>query len=272
MGRVEDKIAFITGAAHGQGREHALRLAQEGADVLVVDAGEDNDAKRFVDYPLGTAAELEETAALVRGQGRRAVSVICDVRDAAGLTAAAQRAVAELGGIDIVVANAGINTLQRWDEVTPQLWATTLDINLTGVWNTCTATISHLAARGGGSIVITSSLAGLKGLPLQQPYVAAKHALVGLARSLAQELAGSWVRVNTVHPTGVATPMTQRVGDGLATMLADAPELGALYINSLPVETVEAADISAAVLFLASDESRYLTGVALPVDAGAASR
>ncbi|MDT4938089.1 MAG: hypothetical protein QOG80_1760, partial [Pseudonocardiales bacterium] len=197
MGRVQDKVAFITGAARGQGRSHAVRLAEEGADIIAVDALQDYAA---VPYPMARQEDLDETVALVQKTGRRIVAQQADVRDRAALAAALDAGVAELGGLDIVVANAGICTVQSWDEVTPQVWQDTIDTNLTGVWHTIAVAIPHLMQRGGGSVIAVSSAAGLKGLPFYGPYVAAKHGVVGLARSLANELAAHRIRVNTIHP------------------------------------------------------------------------
>ena len=264
MGRVEGKVAFVTGAARGQGRSHAIRLAEEGADIIAVDICEDVVS---VPYGLGTQADLDETVKAVEALDRRIVARAADVRDPAALKAAVDAGVAELGRLDVVAANAGICTVQRWDEVTPQVWQDTLDINLTGVWNTCTAAIPHLIAAGGGSIVITSSTAGIKGLPFLAPYVAAKHAVVGIGRSLANELSAHSIRVNTVHPTGVDTPMVVGLG-GLEPILGKDPMLGPIFMNSLPVEMTDPRDISNAVLWLASDESRYVTGLMMTVDAG----
>jgi NAD(P)-dependent dehydrogenase (short-subunit alcohol dehydrogenase family) len=175
--------------------------------------------------------------------------------------------VAQLGRLDIVSANAGICTIQTWDEVTPQVWQDTLDTNLTGVWNTMVVSVPHLIAAGGGSIICTSSTAGIKGLPYLAPYVAAKHGVVGIARTMANELARHSIRVNTVHPTGVDTPMGSGLG-GIDALISGDPNLGPIYMNTLPVETVDARDISNAVLFLASDEARYVTGLEFTVDAG----
>ena len=190
-----------------------------------------------------------------------------DVRDAAALRAAVDDGVAQLGRLDIVSANAGICTVQAWDEVTPAVWQDTLDTNLTGVWNTMVASVPHLIAAGGGSIICTSSTAGIKGLPYLAPYVAAKHGVVGIARTMANELAIHKIRVNTVHPTGVDTPMGSGLG-GLETLINRDPNLGPIYMNTLPVEIVDPRDISNAVLFLASDEARYVTGLEFTVDAG----
>jgi len=263
-GRVEGKVAFITGAARGQGRSHAVRLAEEGADIIAVDVPGDYGT---VSYPMGTQAELEQTAKAVEALDRRIVARAADIRDAAALKSVVDDGVAELGRLDIVCANAGICTVQSWDEVTSQVWQDTLDTNLTGMWNTCVAAIPHLIASGGGSIIATSSTAGIKGLPFLAPYVAAKHGVVGVARSLANELAQHHIRVNTVHPTGVETPMATGLG-GLEPLLNRDPNLGPIFMNTYPVEMVDPVDISNAVLWLASDESRYVTGLELTVDAG----
>jgi NAD(P)-dependent dehydrogenase (short-subunit alcohol dehydrogenase family) len=189
------------------------------------------------------------------------------VRDASRLKQVFGEGVAEFGKLDIVVANAGICTVQTWDEVTPAVWQDTLDTNLSGVWNTMVTAAPHLIANGGGSIICTSSTAGIKGLPYLAPYVAAKHGVVGIAKTMANELARHKIRVNTVHPTGVNTPMGTGLG-GLEPLLTRDPSLGPIFMNTLPVEIVEPRDISNAVLFLASDEAQYVTGLEFTVDAG----
>jgi SDR family mycofactocin-dependent oxidoreductase len=263
-GRVAGKVAFITGAARGQGRAHAVRLAEEGADIIAIDICRDYDT---VGYPLATEADLAETVKAVEALDRRIVASVADVRDAGALKAAVDDGVAQLGRLDIVSANAGICTIQSWDEVTPQAWQDTLDTNLTGVWNTMVVSVPHLIAASGGSIICTSSTAGIKGLPYLAPYVAAKHGVVGIARTMANELARHSIRVNTVHPTGVDTPMGNGLG-GLEPLINRDPNLGPIYMNTLPVEIVDPRDISNAVLFLASDEARYVTGLEFTVDAG----
>jgi SDR family mycofactocin-dependent oxidoreductase len=263
-GRVAGKVAFITGAARGQGRSHAIRLAEEGADIIAVDICRDYGT---VPYAMATEADLAETVKAVEALDRRIVATQADVRDAAALKAAVDDGVAQLGRLDIVSANAGICTVQSWDEVTPAVWQDTLDTNLTGVWNTMVVSVPHLIAAGGGSIVCTSSTAGIKGLPYLAPYVAAKHGVVGIARTMANELAIHKIRVNTVHPTGVDTPMGNGLG-GLEPLINRDPNLGPIYMNTLPVEIVDPRDISNAVLFLASDEARYVTGLEFTVDAG----
>ena len=268
MGRVQGKVAFITGAARGQGRSHAVRLAEEGADIIAVDACQDFDT---VGYAMATEADLADTVKAVEALDRRIVAVKADVRDAAALKAAVDEGVAQLGRLDIVSANAGICTVQKWDEVTPQIWADTLDVNLTGVWHTCVATIPHLLTAGGGSIVITSSTSGIKGQPWLAPYVAAKHGIVGVMRSLANELAEHNIRVNTIHPAGVDTPLVAGLG-GMNQFIEQSPTMGPIFMNTMPVEVVDPVDISNAVLYLASDEARYVTGLEMKVDAGCTIR
>jgi SDR family mycofactocin-dependent oxidoreductase len=263
-GRVAGKVAFITGAARGQGRSHAIRLAEEGADVIAVDICRDYGT---VPYAMATEADLAQTVKAVEALDRRIVATQADVRDAAALKAAVDDGVAQLGRLDIVSANAGICTVQPWDEVNPAVWQDTLDTNLTGVWNTMVVSVPHLIAAGGGSIVCTSSTAGIKGLPYLAPYVAAKHGVVGIARTMANELASHKIRVNTVHPTGVDTPMGTGLG-GLEALIGRDSNLGPIYMNTLPLEIVDPRDISNAVLFLASDEARYVTGLEFTVDAG----
>lgn len=268
MGRIEGKVAFITGAARGQGRSHAVKLAEEGADIIAVDACQDFDT---VGYAMATEADLADTVNAVEALDRRIIAREADVRDPAALQAAVDAGVAELGRLDIVSANAGICTLQKWDEVTPQLWADTLDVNLTGVWHTCVATIPHLLTAGGGSIIITSSTSGIKGQPWLAPYVAAKHGIVGVMRSLANELAEHDIRVNTIHPAGVDTPLVAGLG-GMNQFIEQSPTMGPIFMNTMPVEVVDPVDISNALLYLASDEARYVTGLEMKVDAGCTIR
>jgi SDR family mycofactocin-dependent oxidoreductase len=268
MGKLNGKVAFITGAARGQGRSHALKLAAEGADIIAVDACADVETAA---YPMATEDDLAETVQLVEKLDRRIVAAKGDVRDPERLQQVVRDGVAELGRLDIVSANAGICTLQEWHEVTPKIWQETIDINLTGVWNTCFAAIPHLLKAGAGSIIITSSTAGRKGLPFFAPYVAAKTGIVGLAKSLANELGEHNIRVNTVHPTGVNTDMLGGLG-GMAAIIEHHPRVGPLYENTLPIDVIEADDISNAVLWLASDDSRFVTGVELSVDAGCTIR
>ena len=268
MGKLDGKVALITGAARGQGRSHAVKLASEGADIIAIDSCADTKTAL---YPMATEEDLAETVRLVEALDRRIVATKADVRDRDHLKKVVAAGVAELGRLDIVSANAGICTLQEWDEVTTEIWQETIDINLTGVWNTCVAAIPHLLAAGAGSIIITSSTAGRKGLPFFAPYVAAKTGVVGVAKSLANELAERNIRVNTVHPTGVNTTMLDGLG-GMSAIIEHHPKVGPLYENALPVELVEPEDISNAVLWLASDDAKYVTGVELSVDAGVTIR
>jgi SDR family mycofactocin-dependent oxidoreductase len=265
-GRVQGKVALITGAARGQGRAHAVRLAQEGADIIALDICA---PIRGVPYPAATKEDLDETVRQVEALDRRVFSAIVDTRDVPGLKAAVDEGVAQLGRLDIVVGNAGICIMAPWDRVTPEIFQDTIDVNLTGTWNTVMATAPHLVGNGGGSIILTSSAAGLKGLPFLVPYVASKHAITGMTRAFAHELAKDNIRVNSLHPTGVRTPMGE--GDAVGAMGAAMeanPRIAGMFTNSLPIETTEPEDQANAVLFLASDESRYVTALAMTVDAG----
>jgi SDR family mycofactocin-dependent oxidoreductase len=273
MGRVDGKVAFITGAARNQGRSHALRLAAEGADIIAVDLCE--PVKSIEMYPPATEEDLAETVRLVEELDRRVLATKADVRDSGALREAVDAGVAEFGRLDIVCANAGVFEIQPALELTDDAWREMIDINLTGVWNTCRAALPHLIEGGrGGSIVITSSTAGLKGIPNTVHYTAAKHGVVGIMRTLANEFAQHSIRVNSVHPTGVDTVMIQNEKTwGLFDPdnphpTRETAEPVFASTNALPVPWVEPIDISNAILFLASDEARYITGVTLPVDAG----
>ncbi|MGI5129905.1 mycofactocin-coupled SDR family oxidoreductase [Pseudonocardia sp. CA-107938] len=275
-GRLDGKVAFITGAARGLGRSHAVRLAEEGADIIAVDLCgplETVDA-----YPPATEEDLAETVRAVEKLDRRIVTAVADVRDGAVLAEVVSAAVAELGGLDVAVANAGIVSFGGTLELEERAWRELIDVNLTGVWNTARAALPHLVERGGGSLTLISSIGGLRGMPAVGHYVAAKHAIVGLMRTMANEFAEHGIRVNTVHPTNTDTDMIQNPGT-YRMFAPDAPEAtqeAALpafrSLNAIPVPWVDPIDISNAVLFLASDEARYITGVTLPVDAGALVR
>ncbi|EXG82095.1 mycofactocin-coupled SDR family oxidoreductase [Cryptosporangium arvum] len=274
--KLAGKVAFITGAARGQGRSHAVTLAAEGADIIAVDLCAPLDT---VGYPLATEEDLAETVRQVEALDRRIVARVADVRDTAGLRAAVDEGVAELGRLDIVAANAGILSSGSTQELTEAAWREMIDVNLSGVWRTCKVAIPHVIAGGrGGSLILTSSVAGLKSYPNVGHYVAAKHGVVGLARTLATELGPYGIRVNTVNPTQVDTDMIQNdVMYHLFVPDEDNPTKEQFAAASratglLPVDWIESRDVSEVVLFLASDAARYLTGIALPIDAGATLR
>lgn len=273
-GRVEGKVAFVTGAARGQGRSHAVRLAQEGADIIAVDVCK--PIVKNTTIPASTPEDLAETADLVKGLNRRIVTAEVDVRDFDALKAAVDGGVEQLGRLDIIVANAGIgNGGDTLDKTSEYDWQEMIDVNLSSVWKSIKAGVPHILAGGkGGSIILTSSVGGLKAYPHCGSYVAAKHGVVGIMRSFAVELGQHMIRVNSVHPTHVATPMLHNEG----TFKMFRPDLEnpgpddmapiCQMFHTLPIPWVEPQDISNAVLFFASDESRYITGVTLPVDAG----
>jgi (+)-trans-carveol dehydrogenase len=273
-GRVEGKVAFITGAARGQGRAHAVRLAQEGADIIAVDICKKIDTVDLI--AASTPEDLAETADLVKGHNRRVYTAEVDVRDYDALKAAVDAGVAQMGRLDIIVANAGIgNGGQTLDKTSETDWTAMIDVNLGGVWKTVKAGVPHILEGGrGGSIILTSSVGGLKAYPHTGHYVAAKHGVVGLMRTFAVELGAQNIRVNSVHPTNVNTPLFMNE----PTMKLFRPDLEnpgpddmkvvGQMMHTLPIGWVEPEDIANAVLFLASDEARYVTGVTLPVDGG----
>jgi SDR family mycofactocin-dependent oxidoreductase len=274
MGKLEGKVAFITGAARGQGRSHAVRLAQEGADIIAVDLCAQVGS---VGYPLASPDDLAETVRQVEALDRRIVASQADVRDTAGLKTAVDEGVAQLGRLDIVLANAGIASFAPVQDLDDETWDDMIDVNLTGVFKTVRAALPHLRAGGnGGAIVLTSSTAGIMGLPNLAHYVAAKHGVVGLMKVLALELAPEMIRVNSVHPTSVDTDMIHNE-QTYGTFRPDKPagevtrdDVGEAFqgLNALPIRWVDPVDISNAILFLVSDDGRYVTGVQLPVDAG----
>jgi SDR family mycofactocin-dependent oxidoreductase len=271
-GRVEGKVAFITGAARGQGRSHALRLAQEGADIIAVDICE---GVPYEVSPPATREDLDETVRQVEALDRRIVATTADVRDFEAIRAAVEDGVDQLGRLDIVSANAGVVGTPTPAESLPEdEWRTMIDINLSGVWHTVKATIPILKSGGdGGAIILTSSVAGVRGYANMAHYVSAKHGVVGLTRTLAMELAPDSIRVNSIHPTQVNTDMihNQPIYDlfaGKPSATRDEFAKASSRLQLLPVPWVEPVDISNALLFLASDEARYITGAALSVDAG----
>ncbi|WP_030486520.1 mycofactocin-coupled SDR family oxidoreductase [Micromonospora chokoriensis] len=271
-GRVAGKVAFVTGAARGLGLHQAIRFAEEGADIIAVDICGQVES---VPYRMAGPGQLKETAERVEALGRRVVTAEVDVRDFGSLRAAVGHGVAELGRLDIVSANAGIISYGSAMEIDERMWQDVIDVNLTGAWNTARAAIPHLVENtAGGALVFTSSTAGLKGNVGLAHYASAKHGVVGLMRTLALELAPHSIRVNSVHPTAANTPMVQNpanmrlfmpdIDNPTTEQYADAMR----SLNLLPVPWIEPCDVSNAVLFLASDEARYITGAALPVDAG----
>jgi len=264
--RFEGKVVFITGAARGQGRAEAVRFAAEGADIIALDICADLPTTT---YPGASPADLAETARLVEKYDRRIVTSITDVRDYDGVRAAVERGVAELGRLDVVVANAGMTTSAPAWEIPLENWDATIGICLTGAYYTARAAIPIMIEQGtGGAIVFTSSVAGLVGLPLLADYVAAKHGVTGLAKTLANELGKYRIRVNSVHPFGVNTGLKP----GLREQLDRDPGLGVMYMGSLPDPVSEPEDIAAAVAWIASDEARHVTGIQLPVDLGRTNR
>ncbi len=265
-GRVEGKVALITGAARGQGRAHAARLAQEGADIIAIDVCAPLPG---VAYDSATPADLEETARQVEKHDRRVITGQLDVRGLGALRTAVDDAVAELGRLDIVVANAGICIPAPWSEVTPTIFDDTLSTNVTGTWNTVMAGAPHLIRAGGGSIILVSSAAGIKVQPFMVPYTTSKFAVRGMAKAFAAELAKHHIRVNSLHPTGVNTPMVMGgMQAALGKAIAGDPRLAPMFSNLLPVDITEPEDVADTVLFLASDESRYITAHEIAPDAG----
>ncbi|AMO60706.1 short-chain dehydrogenase/reductase SDR [Mycolicibacterium phlei] len=266
--RLQDRVAFITGAARGQGRAHAVRMANEGADIIAVDvAGKLPDC---VPYDPATPEDLAETVRLVEATGRRIHAAQVDVRDADGLRETVDAGVAEFGRLDVIVANAGISPPQRWNEITPADFRDVLDINVTGVFNTVIAGAQHIIDGGrGGSIILISSAAGIKLQPFMIHYTASKHAVTGMARAFAAELGRHEIRVNSVHPGPVATAMGS--GD-MITAIGRAMESNPLLQNMmtpfLPTWVLQPEDVADVVCWLATDESKYLTAAAIPVDQG----
>jgi SDR family mycofactocin-dependent oxidoreductase len=272
-GRVEGKVAFITGAARGQGRSHAVKLASEGADIIAIDICKQIES---VPYPMATPEDLQETVALVEKQGRKIVWGEVDVRDTDAMKAVVDRGVEQFGRLDIVSANAGIGSLGApLQNMSEEGWTETVDVLLNGVWRTLKASVQHIIDGGrGGSIILTSSVGGLKALPTVGGYVAAKHGVIGLMKTAAVELAEHSIRVNAIAPTQVNTPMVMNdmtfkmFRPDLENPTVDDFAPISQMFHMLPIPYVEPEDISNALLFLASDEARYITGSTLAVDAG----
>ncbi|MEV0672793.1 mycofactocin-coupled SDR family oxidoreductase [Mycobacterium sp. NPDC050441] len=271
MGNLDGKVAFITGVARGQGRSHAVALAGEGAAIIGVDICADIPSNG---YPMASREELDETVALVEAAGGKMIASVADVRDFHALKAALDAGVEQFGRLDIVLANAGIATMAFREltiEEDLEMWTDVLDVNLVGSFHTAKAAIPHLIEGGrGGSIVFTSSTAGLRGFGGLQGgglgYAASKHGIVGLMRTLSNALAPQSIRVNSVHPTAVNTMMA--VNPAMTAFLENYPDGGPHLQNPMPVSLLEPQDISAAISYLVSDAAKYVTGVTLPVDAG----
>jgi SDR family mycofactocin-dependent oxidoreductase len=283
MGLLDGKVAVVSGAARGQGRAHAVRLAQEGADLIVMDICGDIDT---VHYPLATREDLDETVTQIERLGRRVTATETDVRDATAVAAAIDSGAQALGRLDIVVANAGIAMYDPADTMSERSWRDMIDTNLTGVWAVCRGSMPHVIAGGrGGAMVLISSVAAHVGMLHLSHYSAAKAGLVGLMRSLAVELAPHMIRVNTIHPTSVNTRMIineatydllvpgtgPAARDGTASAPASVVE-AFKGINAMPVAWAEPEDISEAVMYLVADSGRYVSGTQLSVDAGSAAK
>jgi SDR family mycofactocin-dependent oxidoreductase len=275
MGRVEGKIALVTGAARGQGRNHALRLAEQGAHIIALDICEDIPT---VPYALSTDDDLLETVEGVEKRGRRVFSAKVDIRNLDHLTEVVAQAVADLGGLDIVSAGAGVCSYGNVLDLTAQQWSELIDVNLTGAFNTAKASIPHILQQGrGGSVIFTSSVCGVGVAPGIGHYNASKFGVVGLAKTLAAELGQHYVRVNALCPTNVATPMFQNDStwklffpnvENPTQADAEAEGSAARQMHAIPVPWVEPDDVTNALLYLASDDGRYVTGTTMIVDAG----
>jgi SDR family mycofactocin-dependent oxidoreductase len=264
-------VALITGGARGQGRSHALTFAREGAEIVICDVA---DQLPTAPYPLASSKNLTDTGRMVEDLDRRCLAVQADVRDSDQMRGVVEQALSEFGHIDILVANAAIESFGKAWELTDEQWDEMIAVNLTGVWKSCKAVIPQMIERHAGVILITSSIGGLKGLANQAHYCASKHGLVGLMRTLAIELAPHGIRVNTIHPSSVDTPIIKNQamytlfsgGDPNATLEEVTPAFKEL--NLLDIPWMEPQDISNAMLWLASDDARYITGATLPIDAG----
>ncbi|MGV0791681.1 mycofactocin-coupled SDR family oxidoreductase [Mycolicibacterium sp. XJ1819] len=267
-GRLDGRVAFVTGAARGQGRAHAVRMAAEGADVIAVDIA--GKLPACVPYDSATPDDLDETARLVEATGRRILASVVDTRDAEGLEKAVADGVSAFGRLDVIVANAGISPPQVWNEITADDWRDVMDINVTGTWNTVIAGAQKIIDGGrGGSIILISSAAGVKLQPFMVHYTASKHAITGMARALAAELGRHNIRVNSVHPGPVNTPMgSGEMINAIGRALETNPTLANMMTPFLPTWVLEPEDVADAVCWLACDDSKYVTATALSIDQG----
>ena len=275
MGKLDGKVALITGGARGQGRSHALTLAREGADIVICDIASQIET---VPYHMATEDQLTETVRLVEDLDRRCVAVKADVRDPSQVQSVVDRAINEFGKIDILSANAGIFSFSTIAEMSDQMWHDMIDTNLTGVFNSMRAVVPHMVRQGYGRIVATSSVAGRMGFANIAHYVSAKWGVIGLVKSLAQEVAANGITVNAICPTNVDTDMIQNEAfyslfvPGVAHPTKEQAAQAATAMNAIPIPWVESQDISNALLFLVSDDARYITGEAIHVAAGATAR
>jgi SDR family mycofactocin-dependent oxidoreductase len=266
--RLAGKVAFITGAARGMGRAHAVRMAGEGADIIAVDIA--GPVPPCIKYDHATKDDLDETVRLVSATGRKILASVVDTRDHDALRDTVAAGVAELGRLDIIVANAGVASAETWDLITPESFRDILDINVTGTWNTVMAGASHIVDGGrGGSIILIGSAAGIKMQPVMVHYTTSKHAVTGMARAFAAELGRHYIRVNSVHPGPVQTPMgSGEMPASVGRAIKATPQLGSMLSTFLPYGIAEPDDVADAVLWLASDESRTVTAAAIAVDQG----
>ena len=265
MGKLDGKVSLITGAARGQGRAHAVTMAREGADIAALDICRNLPYPR---YALAGPEDMVETVGQVRQLGRRALGLEADVRSAKDMENAVARTVDELGHIDVLVCNAGIADMALTWDITEDWWDDMIDTNLKGYWLAVKYVVPHMLARGrGGRIIMTSSVAGLRGEPGMAHYCASKWGVVGLAKSLAHELSQHNSTVNTLHPTGVDTDIISGMAEAASMATEDLVE----FISdghTMPVKLIESLDVANAALWLATDEARYITGHTMKVDAG----
>ncbi|MHA6783082.1 mycofactocin-coupled SDR family oxidoreductase [Pseudonocardia saturnea] len=271
MGRFDDKVVFVTGGAKSQGRSHALAFAKEGADIVVCDIARQLGT---IPHTMGTRTDLDETARMVEKLDQRCVAITADVRDTGEINGAVEQAVSELGRVDILLANAGVLSLTTVAEMTDEQWSEVVDTDLMGVFKAMRAVIPQMVSQNYGRIIATSSMAGRTGLPTVAHYCAAKWGVIGLVKSVAREVAANGVTVNCVCPTNVDTDMIHNgpfyglFAPGVDNPTKDDVIPGFTSLNAVPVPWIEPIDISHAMMFLASDEARYITGEALHVSAG----
>jgi SDR family mycofactocin-dependent oxidoreductase len=265
MGKLEGKVAFITGAGRGQGRAHAITMAREGADIVALDVCHDLPYPR---YHLATTDDLHETARQIRELGHSVIEVVADVRNAQDMQEAVQKAVETFGHIDVLVCNAGIADMALTWDITEEWWDTMLDVNLKGYWLAAKYVVPQMLAQNtGGRIIMTSSVAGLRGEPGMAHYCASKWGVIGLAKSLAHELAQYNITVNTLHPTAVDTEII--TGMAKAAEMSKEALVDFIFLgHMMPVKLIDADDVANAALWLASDEARFITGQTMKIDAG----